>query len=232
METFLQLILAPTLVVAAVVFLARSLVSQWLSKNIEAYKHKLEGQTAAELERLRAQLAIVAVEHQVRFSRLHDRQAEIIATIFAKLDHLHGAFREWTYPGALGQAPNMIKRRDRAIDQFNKFVQYYYPHAIWLDEDTCAAINGILDQLRTPYYDFVVNTDQNGHPRDRDAWLKIYNKINREIPAARTLLDKRFRQILGVSSAGIAATPVGRTLPTKTQGADGSVAAEGQGADG
>jgi hypothetical protein len=181
-----------------VTVLSQVLAKHLLDKDVEKYRADLKREGELELARLRSTLEHVAIEHRVRFTRLHEKQAEIVADIFAGLDRLHGAMRDWTSPIKLGGDPDMPALQAEAMTKYNEFIEYYYPRAIWLDPDTCAAISNIVDGLRTAFYDFVVDTDEKGYPRDRRGWHAVYEKMARDIPAARNLLDVRFRQILGV----------------------------------
>jgi hypothetical protein len=56
--------------IGATAWLARSLVGQALTKDLEAYKSKLQ---------------IASSERQVRFTKLHEKQAELVAELYAKI---------------------------------------------------------------------------------------------------------------------------------------------------
>lgn len=54
-------------------WLARSLGAQFLAKDLEARKAELSAAAATTSERFKHELALVAHEHQVRFSKLHEQ---------------------------------------------------------------------------------------------------------------------------------------------------------------
>ena len=62
--------------VAAVTYLGRTISQQLLSRDMEKFK---------------AELQLVALEHRVRFTRLHEQQAEIVAEVYGKLENVHFA---------------------------------------------------------------------------------------------------------------------------------------------
>jgi len=68
-----------TVLLAIVAFLARSLMSSLMAKDLEAFKADLESKSNVAIERLRADLQLTAFEHQIRFSKLHERRAEVLA---------------------------------------------------------------------------------------------------------------------------------------------------------
>jgi hypothetical protein len=89
-ETILTTFLASSASATVVVFLSKSLLKLWLDKDLEAYRAQLGRESAREVEQLRAQLQRVAVEHEVRFSRLHAKRTSVIATIFSSLRQSRG----------------------------------------------------------------------------------------------------------------------------------------------
>src|SRR5258706_3765597 len=72
-------------------WLARSLGSQLLAKDLEQFKASLAAASSAATERLKHDLQVAALEHEVRFSKLHERQAEVIAEAYALLVEAHWA---------------------------------------------------------------------------------------------------------------------------------------------
>ena len=182
-------------------FLSRSIVLHWLSKDIAGHKDRLDRQAATELEQLRNTLSKEAHEHNVTFARLHERRAEVIAETYGRLDALHLAFRRWV---ALTKPANttMAESAAETGQAFQRLGDYYYPHSIWLDRATCDAINEIVDHLHSAFIDLTMDLDQRGWPRDREAMKAAHSAINRAVPAARALLEQRFRALLGVEPAG------------------------------
>ncbi|HAY15228.1 MAG TPA: hypothetical protein DCY02_12280, partial [Armatimonadetes bacterium] len=77
-QFFAQLVMqlaVSSLTLAAVAYLAKALIAQQLAKDLEAFKR---------------QLAIEAERDRIRFSKLHERRAEIIEKLYQQLDHITG----------------------------------------------------------------------------------------------------------------------------------------------
>ena len=70
---------------AALGFLARSLMLHWLGKDLEAFKARLTSSADRAAEALKAELARDAREHQVRFASLHANQLAAIESLYIKL---------------------------------------------------------------------------------------------------------------------------------------------------
>jgi hypothetical protein len=196
-ETILAAILATGASAVLLAYLSRTLLGHWLDKDLAVYKASLSAAHDRELEQHRVVLARASTELQGR-SRLHDRRARIIARVYAKLDQVHQAVREWTRTLRAGQRRDMSKLRDNTLGARNDFLEYYSRNAIWLDRSICDAINEVSSQLDQPAYDFMVEVDDKGFPNDRKAWLAATEKLTKDIPKARLALAGRFRSILGV----------------------------------
>ena len=197
-ETILATILATGASAVLLAYLSRTLLAHWLDKDLAAYKAGLSAAHDRALEQHKALAARASTELQGGSARLHDRRARIIARVYAKLDQVHQAVREWTRTLRVGQRRDMSKLRDSALGARNDFLEYYSRNTIWLDRSICDAINDILGQLDQPAYDLMVDVDDKGFPNDRKAWLAASEKLTKDIPKARQALAGRFRSILGV----------------------------------
>ena len=70
---------------AALAFLARSIVLHWLGKDLEGHKVRLSANSQLIAEALKAELARQALEHQVRFQALHTNQVAAIEALYVRL---------------------------------------------------------------------------------------------------------------------------------------------------
>lgn len=120
-----------------------------MAKDLEFHRDRLSRESAHELEQLRAQLQRVAMEHEVRFNRLHAKRSWVIATIFAELEVLHAALRRWGAVHAMGgdKAAAAATSRDQATKARDKLEEFYYPRAIWLERDLCDRLNHLISSL-------------------------------------------------------------------------------------
>lgn len=85
LEIIIASVSGSAVLMGAVAWLIRSLVVHVLSEDLESFKTKLQS---------------AALEHQVRFTRLHENRASIIAELYSKLVALHdsaSSFVRW-YP--------------------------------------------------------------------------------------------------------------------------------------
>jgi hypothetical protein len=80
-QEFLQTLGGQAVLLAAVGYLIKTLVSSRLEKDAEAFKADLKRNADIEIERLKNALQMTAIEHQVRFSKLHEQRVEIIGKL-------------------------------------------------------------------------------------------------------------------------------------------------------
>ena len=219
-ETVLTTVLASSASASVVVFLSKSVLKLWLDKDLETHRANLARQSAEEVERLRAQLAHVAVEHEVRFKRMHEKRTWVIAGIFARLETLHATVRSWFYShevvddleaeleGKLeGPLPDLKALRrpefeQRAREASEQLQAFYFPRAIWLERDLCNVLNDLVQTLDMLLHVLDTEARVSRFEGGSDAKTReLATDLLRSVVEARTALESRFRGILGISNA-------------------------------
>jgi len=153
----------------------------------------LDTEASQLLDRLRSELSRADTEHRVRFTRLYEQRAKVIAGTFARLDRLHRAVRNMPYTIEYGVSASSTEQSPR--DAYRAFEAYYFERAIWLDTDTIALINEILDLLTQPLLRLQgVAHDDNGELQR--VIREIKHITERLVPDARKHLEARFRALL------------------------------------
>src|SRR5438105_5650877 len=76
LETVLITVGGNALLLAVLGYLAKSLLSQLLAKDLKHFETRLTQASAVAAEELQHRLSLVSHEHHVRFTRLHDKQAQ------------------------------------------------------------------------------------------------------------------------------------------------------------
>ena len=119
------------LIVAAITFLLREAFKQLLSRDIERFKASLEQ---------------AAFEHQVRFSHLHERRAEVIAELYAKLRELYEAILIFAHLAQMAGESNEknAERAFQALQQFDKC--FYHSARLYLPRSLNARIENLREK--------------------------------------------------------------------------------------
>ncbi|MEO7050359.1 MAG: hypothetical protein ABI128_01720, partial [Rhodanobacter sp.] len=85
LQTILLAITGNTLLVAVLGWLARSLVQNILTKDLDAHRIRLESENQRAAQAFGHELSLAAKEHDIRFGKLHERRAETIAKLYELL---------------------------------------------------------------------------------------------------------------------------------------------------
>jgi len=194
----------------ALVWLTKSWISERLKNSIkneydqklETHKAQLKAQSEVEIERLRSQLSISAMEHEVRFSRLHEKRAEVIAETYSLLKELYirlGDYVKIFEPA--GDTPKE-QRRKAAGEAHQNFRKYYATRLIFFPKATATKLEDIDLQLVKTFNEFVfgVEMTQGAGGDVMNKWMQILERVSGEIKIALGELEDEFRKLLGDES--------------------------------
>ena len=176
-------------------FVARSLITHFFNKDLETYKANLQREQALSL----AQLERAALEHQVRFTRLHETRAEVIAGIYRRLAQAQRCFEALVSPFQHAGSPDTNDRLRSAQDAGNEFIQYFDENQIYLDKDTCQLIAVFNEEMRNSFITFwVFVVQQQGQPTadQVEKWSEAWKILREKVPPIRKAIEDKFREML------------------------------------
>jgi hypothetical protein len=185
---------------AAFVYLAKALSKHLLSLDLERFKGELKATHEKELERLRADLRIAAFRQETTFAKLHEKRAEVIAELYAKLAAVNGAMHELLSPLELDGGAGRDKREKSAAEAGTNFARYYRSHQIYFDESLCNLLDSFSRDMIRAWVTHIHNplTGEGGI----DRWeprLKEWERLDKQVPTVRKEIEQNFRQLLGLS---------------------------------
>lgn len=184
-------------------FLFRSIMKHLLSKDIEVFKTRLKADSDATLASMSHDLTIAAIEHEVRFSSLHQTRAEVIAEIYRLLSEALAHVQSFLSPMEWIGEPDKKEKYKGAMNALAELFRYFDRNRIYLPEHLCQSIDAFVDGLRDPTIQFSVylymsEHDTEGLKERRKAWREAWKNVESNAPMARKALEKEFRHILGV----------------------------------
>jgi hypothetical protein len=187
--------------VAAMAWLARSVITQWLSKDIEAHKAKLKAEADVSLERLRSELQITAARRNIEYARIHEKRLEIISELAGKLDAFHQRVDAYVSIVEWADTPSKEERRKLAADAFGDFNKYFRPRRFFLPEHTVKKIEDFRAALYKISIEFMLYVEQGREYRsdatkDIDVWSEASKYTTEEAPKLIKELEDDFRKIL------------------------------------
>lgn len=194
------------ILLAAVAFLIKSLVSQWLARELKQHETDLSRASAAAAEKLKHQFSLVAHEHKVRFSRLHDKQAVVLEDIYAKLLDFEEASAVLTLASNDTSEDLLEFALRKAEDAGRELAHYVRRHEIYLPDALSRKIHALLDRVTSMLSDCSFNLlskklvndgKPDLFPEAKDAWTNVHRYLEDEGPNLRRALEVDFRRLLG-----------------------------------
>ncbi len=166
-------------------------------------------------------------ENQIRYTRLYEQRATVLAGLSERLYLLHSRLTSWTAPFQHGGEERMKQKRTEVADAFNDFAQHFYSNSLWLDDESARKAEALLEKTRRLIFDYdqIPGTGYQHPPaveqhlRTGTDWMTNWDRIHKEatddVGEMKKELESEFKDILGVS--GLSRIP---TEPWGTQVAD------------
>lgn len=182
--------------------LSRSIIDRWFVRNLEKFKAELQGKNAREIEALRTELRRSAFEHEIRFARLHEERAKIIAELYGLLVD---AQRELGLLIGL-MTPQGAQTAEKTLgavrEKGDLFVDYLNRHLIFLPESLGRTLNAFRDLYARTWIDYKLSVIHGGaEDAESFAYMKRgFDTITERIPELKREIESEFRRMLVSSS--------------------------------
>lgn len=203
----LATVLSSTTIALALGWLVKSLISQFLARDIEGYKARIQADYDRELEGFRAELKRVAFERETRFARLHERRAEIIAELYGYLVKVEAAASNlastatmpWNEP-----KPGYIEPSLEELKQdLETFQDYFARNRIFFSEELCNTVENFQTPVQLAHAfggSVELNLMRTGKADAADEARKFLSTMRSEIMPIKQNIEREFRGQLGVST--------------------------------
>jgi hypothetical protein len=210
-------ILGNSTVVAVLALIGKKVTEQVLSRDIERFKRDPHSKAASEVERFRAALQLSTIEHQVRFSTLHEKRATVIAELSGQLAEAMWAAESFLNPLHFAGEPTKAEKHAKARAKVAEFFRYFDKHRIYLPQELCEQLEEFIRQVRRLVIDFGVygthGDPPHPDPEQLEVWVRNWEAIKTEVPKARQALENEFRLLLhGPANMGLQPTPPNETM--------------------
>jgi hypothetical protein len=210
LETVLAVFGGNAILIAVLGFFIKSLISQLLAKDFKLFETKLLQTAAVAAEELKHRLSLFAHERNVRFSRLHEKQSEVLEEIYAKLLDFEDASAALTL--ASNETPeNLLEfALRRAEDSGSELAHYIRKREIYLPAALSAQLHDLLNRVTTLLSNCSFNLLSKKlagdgrpelFPETREEWTAVHQYLEHEAPEVRRALESDFRRRLGAEAA-------------------------------
>lgn len=201
-------------------YLIKTALTQRLLLDAEGFKSQLKASSDAEIERLKVSLQMSALEHEVRFSKLHEKRADVIAELHRQLVELSmlahqyateergffsgdgGFFGTTTFkPMGEPDSPSDLLGKEKAIAHSHEVAEkanqksgelrrFLAFHKIYLPAD--------IDDLFGEFWRAAqANFTNLAHESRRDKRAYEFDAFQNAIYKAEVALEREFRKLLG-----------------------------------
>lgn len=198
-ETIVKYLITPSVIFGILAYFTKSIISHFLSKDIESYKNKIETNAQLKLEEIKNELQIKALEHQIKFNRLHEKRAEIIAEFYQKFEET--IFKAGVLVNPLELRGELSKEETlrNAKSEIWELRRFFQKNRIYLSEELCTRIETTINKIYKIIFDFGSKVVSREYDKDIEVWTSSWESITEtEVPEARKALEVEFRNILGV----------------------------------
>ncbi len=208
--TALQIIIASiggsAVLFGALAWLFKSIITHYLSKDIDKFKANLQLEAQKEMAHIQSTLEIEAFEHQIRFSRLHERRADIISLIYRSIVELHLSVNDFVRllpRSSKDQNNTNLQRIWNAADQLKSSFE---KNRIFFSEQICEKVSALNETMSKPVSEIVIRLEID--KEQNWEWLgKRYNEaldvLENKVPLIKAELESDFRELLGVLTPSI-----------------------------
>jgi len=188
-EEYLKILGSTALLLGALAWLIKSLFSHLLSKDVELYKDNLKKLSELYLK-----------EHEIRFSKLHERRAESIAKNYEQLqeaiDEQATALFRWNFDEEFPKSDMLSKAREKIAN----YLVEYHKDKIYFNNLLAEKIGGLIDHVSKYLLDLETLKLRSDIPQEelielKERGLKLMNRSRQLF----TDIEKEFREILGVT---------------------------------
>lgn len=207
-QTIAAAVLGNAAILAVLGWLAKSLVEKVLLRDSKRFEIELKAKADSTMEHLRSDLHIRSIEHQVRFSRLHEKRAEVIAELNGLIVEALWEAESFLSPMEWAGEPNKREKHRAAMMKLVEVYRYFDKQRIYLPESLCNDVQGLIEHVRSQVTRFGVYVDldertfrDRTHEEKLEAWTKGWDVIKDEVPPVRRRLEDEFRKLLGQPAA-------------------------------
>ncbi len=175
-------------------------MQQLLSRDLERFRSDLRLSGEREIESLKSLLSIEATKEQIRFSKLQERRADVIAEAYKKLVALNSAGMVLTYDPLENDDDDLTRNADEFIDRYYEFRSFIEESAIYFPAETVRVAMKLDDLI----FDLSLKIRYHSTPANVKKLIQIYKAAEKDIESSnkhiRQYIESEFRKMLGASS--------------------------------
>lgn len=165
---------------------------------LEAYKSKLLVENTAFVERMTMALQVSASEVQSRFARLHEKVAEVVAELYARLSDQVLAFERYVSNWEPGSGPTKKKQRENLSEAMVKFMDFFRLHHLYVSKDLADRLKAFETRLFEFAQEFKAGVEDREYDKEHNRLVvnKVLTAVKEEGRPLFEALEAQFRKML------------------------------------
>jgi len=176
------------IVVAGVVWLAKNIFKQIMSKELESFKSNLEKES---------------VQFKIRYEKIQGERLLVIKEFYYKLVEMEVEIHSLvSLFQPVGSQP-LEEKKKAAINKFSRCTKYFKKNKIFFNKELSEKIDKLLKLHKNILKDMDLSLwyKNNGVQEDHlKKWMSAYDKVNKKLPGIKTLIENEFRKLLGIEN--------------------------------
>lgn len=186
-------------IAGGIAWLIRGIINHLLTKDIETYKTKIKFESEKEIEQLKAELRIIAEEHHIRFSNLHERRAEIIAALYSLI-----VKAEVSLINSELEVNVWEKISNKSLDPIRKARDYFKENELYFSPTLCRIIEELIMIIIDPVLEYESGDFLSLSANEKKQKFKdSLAEAQKLIPKIKKEIETEFRKILGVEKGSL-----------------------------
>jgi hypothetical protein len=188
---------------AAVAWLFKAIVSNRLTLDAEKFKTRLKADADIEIVHLKSALQAAADERQVRFANLHEKRAGVLEELNNRLVDVQQEGERFVFVDGYAEHGTQMEAYIKANEKLREFYIFVEKHRIYLPEHVCTLLKNFMEAVRKTVisvgvYGSIENPTQQTLEERNRILTGAFQAFEGRIPDARRALEEEFRRILGV----------------------------------
>lgn len=181
------------------IWFGKRIFSELLVRDTERFRADLRRDHDLAIERMRADLSRVATEHSIRFQKLHEQTASVMATLFQQLEAVYAALQDYA---SIQWGPAQREERFPELQQaFKSLVKFYFPNRLFLPKPTAERVHVFIKLASKTLDEYHIHlraeaagsVDASG----RSAWDRVQEALKGELNPLLEEVHDLFQQALG-----------------------------------
>lgn len=213
-QTIVAAIVGNGVVLAILGWLAKALIEKFiqrdsktfeanLQRDLKTFEADLQAKAGSAIEQLKSDLQIRTIEHQVRFSRLHEKRATVIADLNALIVEALWEAESFLSPMQWAGEPDKSEKHQTAMGKLVELYRYFDKHRIYLPDPLCSVVDKLVTDVREHVIRFGtyltwddISLQDHTRKEKQEVWMAGWNAIKNQVPLVRKQLENEFRTLL------------------------------------